>query len=82
MNKEELKKLSLEELKKKKKNTKTLMIIFVPLILSLAYFSIEQYVREGQLDWPLTTITICTVGGLVALFPEWKAIQEELNSRA
>lgn len=80
MNKEELKQLSNEELKKKEKSTKTLIGIFIPIILALLYFGIRDY-RNGETNTPITIITICSIGGLVSLFPGLKSIQEELGDR-
>jgi len=80
MNKEELKKLSKEELTKKEEGTKFLMGLFIPIILGLLYYSFRDY-QNGETNMPISIITICSVGGLVSLFPELKNIQEELKSR-
>ncbi|MEN0051750.1 MAG: hypothetical protein AAF806_32090 [Bacteroidota bacterium] len=80
MKKEELKKLSNEELQKKAKSTKTLIGIFIPIILTLLFFGIRDYL-EGEANTPVTIIMICSVGGMVSLFPELKSIREELKSR-
>ena len=80
MNKEELSKLSDEALKKKSKDTKTLIGIFIPLILGLLFFGIRDY-TNGETNTPITIITICTIGGMISLFPGLKSIQEELKNR-
>ncbi len=81
MNKEELQKLSTEELKKKAQGTKTLIFIFIPIILGLIFFIVRDYFSGSNVDMPSLTIMICAVGGMVALFPELKKIQEVLDDR-
>ena len=80
MKNEELTKLSNEELKKKEKNMKTLMGLFIPIILGLLYFGVRDYL-DDKINTPITIITICSIGGLTSLFPGLKRIQEELKSR-
>ena len=77
----ELKQLSDDELQKKEKGTKSLIGIFVPIILGLLFFIFRDYFRGNELDWSILTITICTVGGMLSLLPQLKAIRKELNSR-
>ena len=81
MDKFKLKGLSVEDLKKKEKSHKTLIGVFIPLILALAFFAIREYVKEDNFDWASTTILICTIGGAASIYPELKAVQEELTRR-
>ncbi|MEM8523477.1 MAG: hypothetical protein AAGG68_02480 [Bacteroidota bacterium] len=80
MKKEELKELSNEALQKKEKSTKTLIGIFIPIILVLLFFGVRDYLN-GEANTPVTIITICSIGGMVILFPELKSIREELKDR-
>ena len=73
MKNEELTKLSNEELKKKEKNMKTLMGLFIPIILGLLYFGVRDYL-DDKINTPITIITICSIGGLISLFPGLKRI--------
>ncbi|MEM1324449.1 MAG: hypothetical protein AAGI23_00765 [Bacteroidota bacterium] len=77
---EDLKTLSDEELEKKAKGAKTLIGIFVVLVLALTFFSVRDYL-QGKTDWSILTITICTVGGLVVAWGQQKAVQKELERR-
>ena len=81
MDKTKLKVLTTEDLKKKEKAHKTLIGIFIPLVIALIFFLVRDYTRGEELDWTTITITICTIGGAVSIFPELKAVQEELESR-
>lgn len=81
MKKADLKNLSTEYLRKKEKGTKTLIRIFIPLILALIYFSFRDYMN-GRIDYPIIIISICSIGGLVSLFPELKNIRQELVERS
>ena len=80
MSKDKLKQLSNEGLQKKEKNTKTLIGIFIPIILLLLFFGIRDYINEDT-NTPVTIITICSIGGMISLFPELKSIREELKNR-
>ena len=81
MKKEELQKLETDELKKKEKGTKTLIGIFIPLTLALFFFPIRDYLRGEEADFPVFIIAICTLGGLLSVLPQLKAIQAELKER-
>jgi len=81
MKQTELDKLSKEELFKKEKNTKSLMIIFIALILGLLYFILNDYFNGVELNMSILIITICSIGGLISLFPTLKAIQNKLNEK-
>lgn len=81
MAKVELKDLPTEQLKKKEKNLKTLLGIFIPLIIALFYFVIRDYYNGEGVDSSLLTIAICTLAGPFTLYPELKEVQKELNTR-
>ena len=81
MKKSALEKLSVEELLDREKSLKTLIGLFIPIILGLLYFGLKDFFTEEELNLPVTIITICTIGGLLTLFPRLKAIQDELESR-
>jgi len=80
MNNEKLENLSDKELKKKETNTKTLIGLFIPIILGLLYFGFREY-QNGEVDMPISIIAICSIGGLVSLLPNLKSIQEELKRK-
>jgi len=69
MKQEELKGLSTKELKKKEKDAKILIGIFIPLIIGLFYFPIRDYLSRGELDHGGFIIVICSIGGLVSTIP-------------
>ncbi len=81
MNQEQLKSLPTEELRKKEKGLRTLCWIFVPLTLLLVYFSLEGWLSNGELDLPMFTIAICTLGGLVATWQELRQVGQILRER-
>lgn len=81
MKQEELKRLSNEELQKKEKSTKTLIGLFIPIILALIYFEVTDYINGDKINMPISVITICSIGGMILLFPELRSIQKELRSR-
>lgn len=81
MQKEDLQKLTTEELEKKAKTHKTLIGVFIPLILALFYFVIRDYFKNDEMEMSTLTIAICTVGGLVSVIPEYKKVREVLKER-
>jgi len=58
-----------------------LMGIFVPLILALGFFVMQDYLKPNEMDMPTLIITICLIRGLASFFPELKNIKEELKER-
>lgn len=81
MKEAELKKLTKEALEKKVKGHKTLIGIFIVVIAAFIYFMVSDYLKGREIDSSISLITICSLGGMFALFPELKAIQTELKSR-
>lgn len=81
MAKEELKDLSVEQLKNKQKGLKVFIGFFIPLIIGLFYFVLYDYFNGEGIDWPIFTIAVCTLGGPATLYPELKEVQKELKSR-
>ena len=82
MKKEDLQKLTVEQLRAKEKSSKTLFIIFIPLVLGLFYFALRDFVSDGgEINIATFTIAICSLGGMASLFPDIKAIQQELKVR-
>ncbi|MEM7574693.1 MAG: hypothetical protein AAF433_17440 [Bacteroidota bacterium] len=80
MTEEDLKQLSDEALKKKAQGLKTMVGIFIPLVLALLFFGVKDYM-EGRAETSTTIITICTIGGLVALLPDLRKVQKEVRNR-
>jgi hypothetical protein len=81
MKKEELKEMTTEELRQKEKSTKYFLLLMVMLTISLLYFVLRNYFTGAEFDMPLFIIALCTLGGLLSLLPNWKAIRSELSSR-
>lgn len=81
MAKENLQELSVEQLKKKEKGLKGVIIIFTILIAGLFFSIIRNYLIGEPTDWSILTIAICTLGGPATLYPELKKVQKELKSR-
>ena len=81
MEKEKLKMLSVEELKKKVKDLKFFIGVFVALLSIYVYFFISDYLNEKEIDDSMMIIFICSVGGMLSLFPGLNAIKKELKSR-
>ena len=76
-----LKNMTDEDLQKKEKSSKTLIGIFIPLVLALFFFAGRSYLQEEALDLPSFTIAICTLGGLVITWGEWRQVKEEIETR-
>lgn len=81
MEKEKLKELSIDQLKKKEKSLKVFIGIFIPLIIGLFYAVIRDYVNGDEMDISILIIAICTLGGPAALYPELKEVKKELSTR-
>lgn len=81
MKKENLDNLSKEDLIKKERSTKALIIVFIPLILALSFFVIRDYNNGLGIDMPLLIITICSVGGAISLLPTLKLIRKKRDEK-
>lgn len=81
MAKAKLQDLSIEQLKEKEKGFKVFIGIFIPIIIGLFYAIIRDYNNGQEIDWSIVTITICTIGGPAALYPELQEVQKELRAR-
>ncbi|PHI21160.1 hypothetical protein CEQ90_03835 [Lewinellaceae bacterium SD302] len=81
MKKDDLAKLSIEELKAKEKSLKIFVGVFIILIILLFFFLIRAYLDGAALDWSIMTIAICSLGGPAALYPELKQVQAEIKAR-
>jgi hypothetical protein len=73
---------TIEDLRRKLRGKKTLMMVFAPIILGLLYFLIYDIIKGKDLDLPIVIIVITSIGGLVSLFPELNAIQKEIKRRS
>ncbi|MCO6480780.1 MAG: hypothetical protein J5I94_29330 [Phaeodactylibacter sp.] len=81
MKKEELKKLTDDELKKKEQGVKTIIGLFIPILLGLLYFGLRGYARGEGADIPVLIIALSSLGSLFAVWPGLKAIREERKAR-
>ncbi|WP_424003560.1 hypothetical protein [Maribacter sp. IgM3_T14_3] len=82
MEKKELKDLSKEELKRKEKSLKSIIILCIPVIIGLFYFVLRDYFDGKEIDFAILTIAICTIGGPATVYPELKKVQDELKTRS
>ncbi len=74
--------LSFDQLKKKGKNLKMAIGIFIPLIMGLFSFIIVDYFNGEEMDLAIFTIAICTLGGPVTIYPELKEVLKEIKARS
>ncbi|KGE85894.1 MAG: hypothetical protein ACE362_20045 [Phaeodactylibacter xiamenensis] len=81
MAKPKLTDLSKEELTKKEKGLKTMIGIFIPIIVALFYSVTRDYMNGEDLNWPILTIAICSLAGPLTYYSELKAVREELLAR-
>lgn len=81
MKKEQLQNISTEKLKKKEQDTKILIGFFLPIVLTLFYFIISDFVSSNTTDMISLAVVICSLGGMVSLFLGLKSIRGELKNR-
>lgn len=81
MAKQNLTELSTEDLLKKEKGLKTMIGIFIPIIVAISYSVIRDYMDGEGLNWPILTIAICSLAIPLTYYPELKAVREELLAR-
>lgn len=81
MEKTTLKDLSKEELKRKEKSLKSIIILCIPVIIILFYYAFRDYFDGKEIDFAILTIAICTIAGPTTVYPELKKVQKELNNR-
>ena len=73
--------LTSAELKSKEKNHKRLIIFFMPLIILLFSFILNDYLNGEEIDFAILTIAICSLGGPAALYQELKEVKKELKNK-
>ena len=78
---QDLKALTLDELRKKERELRIFMWIFVPLIIALFYPVVMDLINGDEIDMPILIIAICTVGGQVSIYPDLKKVREEIKIR-
>ncbi len=76
-----LKNMTDEDLRKKSKSSGTLTGLLLVLTLALSFFAIRDYLQEEALEWSSLTIAICTLGGLVVTWGEWRQVNAEIEER-
>ena len=81
MNKSELKDLPLDKLKIKEKNTKTLIGVYIPIILAMLFFLGRDYINGKGIETTFLVITICAFGGFASLLSNLNVIREEVEDR-
>ena len=81
MKKLELQKLSTDILKKKEKGHKTMIGVFIPIIIALIFFVARDYLNGEEVDMATVTIIICSFGGMFSVIPELRKVQEVLQER-
>ncbi|MBT8234250.1 MAG: hypothetical protein HKO66_04795 [Saprospiraceae bacterium] len=82
MNKSDLKDLPIDKLKAKEKNTKTLIGVYIPIILAMLFFLGRDYIGGKGIETTFLVITICAFGGLASLLSNLKVIREEIENRS
>lgn len=81
MDADKLKKVTSESLAKKLKANKFMIGLLLLLSAVLTFFFVKDYFKSGSFDYAVFTIIICTIGGAASVFPEFKAIKNELKQR-
>lgn len=81
MDEEKLKDLSVEELQKKERSLKGLIVLFILLIIGLSYPLGRNYFNGEEIDMSLLIIAICTLSGPATFYPQLKEVKKELKLR-
>lgn len=81
MNESQIQALSDGALKNNLRSRKLFVGVFLVLIAALFYFPISDYLNGKEVDWATLTIAICTIGGLVTIWPEYAAFRKEVKRR-
>lgn len=81
MEKEKLKELSTEALRKKLSTQKTFGWIMLIASIAILILLGEQIMRTGEINYMEFIIPLCSLAGLPFLWQEVKAIKQELNRR-
>jgi hypothetical protein len=81
MEKNNLKDLTNDELEKKEKSLKSILgILTVPTVL-LLFFLIRDSLNGEEIEMSLMIIAICSIGGGMSIYPQIKAVQQEMSRR-
>lgn len=81
MGKKDIKELSSEELRKKEQSLKTILVLFLVIVLALLFFVFRDYFQGEELNLPVLIITITSIGGMASVWPQYQAIQQEKKAR-
>lgn len=81
MKKIELSTLSDEVLANKIRQRKTVMAIFIVIILGLLFFFLRDVASGEELDIPVMIIIFTSLGGLLSIYIEYKGVKDELSKR-
>lgn len=81
MEKSGLKDLTDDDLKKKEKGLKALIVLLTVATALLLAVIIYESLNGEELEMSLIIIAICSIGGGVSIYPQLKAIQDELSRR-
>jgi hypothetical protein len=74
-------KLTDEQLAKKEKENKGLVLVSVVTFLSLIYYFLREYFVENRINIFLAGVLILTVVGTVQVYLRVKGVREERNKR-
>lgn len=77
----DLKDLTDEDLKKKAKSLKGILGILTVATVLLLVTTIYDSLNGEELEMSLIIIAICSIGGGVSIYPQLKAVQDEVGRR-
>ncbi|MFK7983340.1 MAG: hypothetical protein AB8G86_25390 [Saprospiraceae bacterium] len=81
MKEAELKKLSIHQLKEKIRSLWIFIGVFMVVIGGYIFSFVEDYWNGIAIDSNMFIIMICSIGGMISLFPGLNALRRELTSR-
>ena len=81
MKKEDFKNWPLEALRKKEKNDKGIVVLFVITLAVSIYFVMHDYLTEGRFNWFMALLGVVMIATSVPAFQRLKAIKEEMKRR-
>ena len=81
MRKNKLNDLTNDELEKKEKSLKSLIGILTVAAVILLFFLIRDSLNGEEIEMSLMVIAICSIAGGMSIYPQLKAIQQEMSRR-
>lgn len=81
MKEDKLKKLSPHQLKEKIRSLWLFIGVFIVLIGAYIFSFVEDYLNGVAIDSSMFVIMLCSIVGMVSLFPGLNALRRELTNR-